>query len=177
MTGCVVWRTIGRLPSNTECASFMFPKSATSGAEYRAALTAGRHKLLKLAKKMPPPNFARITKEGNVGFFDRDRLPKAATSLERTMAKYHSVAFVRPRGKVSKRDLLKLPDDLEGNLRALLNTPPPPHDIPGSRERLRRSRPRSRRRSSAGATRSQPRRACSAFESAPVRGRKAAKKR
>ena len=35
---------------------------------------------------------------------------------------------------MSKRDLLKLPDDLEGNLRALLHTPPPPHDIPGSRK-------------------------------------------
>ena len=44
---------------------FIFPKSATSGAEYRAALTAGRK--CRAAKKMPPPNFARITKEGNVG--------------------------------------------------------------------------------------------------------------
>jgi hypothetical protein len=35
---------------------------------------------------------------------------------------------------VAKRDLLKLPDDLEGNLRKLLHTPPPPHDIPGSRK-------------------------------------------
>jgi hypothetical protein len=35
---------------------------------------------------------------------------------------------------MAKRDLLKLPDDLEGNLRALLRTPPPPHDIPGSRK-------------------------------------------
>jgi hypothetical protein len=35
---------------------------------------------------------------------------------------------------VAKRGLLKLPDDLEGNLRALLHTPPPPHDIPGSRK-------------------------------------------
>ena len=34
---------------------------------------------------------------------------------------------------MSKRNLLKLPDDLEGNLRALLHTPPPPHDVPGSR--------------------------------------------
>lgn len=33
-----------------------------------------------------------------------------------------------------KRDLLKLPDDLEGNLRALLNTPPPPYGTPGSRK-------------------------------------------
>jgi len=35
---------------------------------------------------------------------------------------------------VSKRDLLKLNDDLEGNLRALLGTPPPPHGTPGSRK-------------------------------------------
>jgi hypothetical protein len=35
---------------------------------------------------------------------------------------------------MAKRDLLRLPDDLEGNLRALLNTPPPPHGIPGSRK-------------------------------------------
>lgn len=33
-----------------------------------------------------------------------------------------------------QRNLLKLPDDLEGNLRALLHTPPPPYDIPGSRK-------------------------------------------
>jgi hypothetical protein len=67
---------------------FTFPKSYATGAEYRAALTAGRHKLLKLAKKMPPPNFARITKEGNAGFFDRDKLAKTATSVEKTAAKY-----------------------------------------------------------------------------------------
>lgn len=35
---------------------------------------------------------------------------------------------------MTKRDLLKLPDDLEGNLRGLLNTPPPPHSTPGSRK-------------------------------------------
>ncbi len=35
---------------------------------------------------------------------------------------------------MAKHDPLKLPDDLEGNLRALLHTPPPPHDIPGSRK-------------------------------------------
>lgn len=35
---------------------------------------------------------------------------------------------------MAKHDLLKLPNDLEGNLRALLRTPPPPHDIPGSRK-------------------------------------------
>lgn len=35
---------------------------------------------------------------------------------------------------MSKRDLLYLPDDLDGNLRALLNTPPPPAGTPGSRK-------------------------------------------
>lgn len=35
---------------------------------------------------------------------------------------------------MAKRDLLRLPDDLEGNLRALLNTAPPPASIPGSRK-------------------------------------------
>ena len=35
---------------------------------------------------------------------------------------------------MAKRDLLKLPDDLEGNLRALLHTPPPPAGTPGSRK-------------------------------------------
>ena len=33
-----------------------------------------------------------------------------------------------------KRDLLTLPDDLDGNLRALLSTPPPPAGTPGSRK-------------------------------------------
>jgi len=35
---------------------------------------------------------------------------------------------------MSKRDLLKLPDDLESNLKALLDTPPPPAGTPGSRK-------------------------------------------
>ena len=35
---------------------------------------------------------------------------------------------------MSKRDLLKLPDDFEGNMRALLATPPAPHDTTGSRK-------------------------------------------
>ena len=35
---------------------------------------------------------------------------------------------------MAKRDLLRLSDDLEGNLRALLSTPPPPHGTPGSRK-------------------------------------------
>ncbi len=35
---------------------------------------------------------------------------------------------------MSKRDLLKLPDDFEGNVRALLGTPPAPHGTAGSRK-------------------------------------------
>ena len=35
---------------------------------------------------------------------------------------------------MTKRDLLKLNDDLDGNLRALLSTPPPPAGTPGSRK-------------------------------------------
>lgn len=35
---------------------------------------------------------------------------------------------------MAKDDLLKMPDDLEGNLRALLGTPPAPHDTTGSRK-------------------------------------------
>jgi hypothetical protein len=47
---------------------------------------------------------------------------------------------------MSKRDLLKLPDDLEGNLRALLHTPPPPHDIPGSRKAAPKLKQKQKRR-------------------------------
>ena len=47
-----------------------------------------------------------------------------------------------------KRDLLKLPDDLEGNLRALLKTPPPPHGTPGSRKAAPKppAKPKKKRR-------------------------------
>jgi hypothetical protein len=79
---------------------------------------------------------------------------------------------------VAKHDLLKLPDDLEGNLRALLNTPPPPHDIPGSRKAAPKppAKPKKKRRRPTG-----PKAATGtyAYESAPVvtRKRKVAKKR
>jgi hypothetical protein len=35
---------------------------------------------------------------------------------------------------MSKRDLLKLPDDFDANVRALLGTPPAPHHTAGSRK-------------------------------------------
>lgn len=35
---------------------------------------------------------------------------------------------------MAKRELLKLPDDFEANVRALLGTPPAPHDTAGSRK-------------------------------------------
>jgi len=79
---------------------------------------------------------------------------------------------------MSKRDLLKLPDDLEGNLRALLRTPPPPHDIPGSRKAAPKPPPKARkkqRKRSAVLAKA----GTYAYEMAPVltRKKKAAKKR
>ena len=66
-----------------------------------------------------------------------------------------------------KRDLLKLPDDLEANLRALLHTPPPPHDIPGSRRAAPKPKPKARKKQR---KRGAPRAATGtyAYESAPV---------
>ena len=78
---------------------------------------------------------------------------------------------------MAKRDLLKLPDDLEGNLRALLQTPPPPAGTPGSRKAIpkppkpkkKAKRRRYAKPASAGTY---------AYESAPVATqRKKAKKR
>lgn len=46
---------------------------------------------------------------------------------------------------MAKRDLLKLPDDLDGNLRALLNTAPPPHSTPGSRKVAPKAAPEAER--------------------------------
>lgn len=72
---------------------FCFPRSYVSGAEYRSALTAGRYKLLHYARKMPPPNFARITREGTVGFFERDKTKPGASSRDRTRVKYPGVSI------------------------------------------------------------------------------------
>ena len=51
---------------------------------------------------------------------------------------------------MAKRDLLKLPDDFEANMRALLATPPAPHGTAGSRkaepkppEKLKRKKKRA----------------------------------
>jgi hypothetical protein len=79
---------------------------------------------------------------------------------------------------MAKRDLLKLPDDLEGNLRALLNTPPPPYGTPGSRKAAPKPpmKPKAKRRRPTG-----PKAATGtyAYENAPVVSRKrtTAKKR
>jgi hypothetical protein len=81
---------------------------------------------------------------------------------------------------MAKRDLLKFHDDLEGNLRALLHTPPPPHDIPGSRKAAPKPPKKKRRRRYAKPAPT----GTYAYESAPVlkdgaraKKRKAAKKR
>jgi len=78
---------------------------------------------------------------------------------------------------MSKRDLLKLPDDLEGNLRALLHTPPPPHDIPGSRKAAPKPKPKKKQRKRYAKPAPT---GTYAYESAPVvtrKKRKAARKR
>jgi hypothetical protein len=77
---------------------------------------------------------------------------------------------------MAKHDLLKLPDDFEGNLRALLATPPAPHDTPGSRKAATpkpKKKTKRRRYAKPAPT------GTYAYESAPVvtRKRKAAKKR
>jgi hypothetical protein len=77
---------------------------------------------------------------------------------------------------MAKHDLLKLPDDFEGNLRALLATPPAPHDTTGSRKAAppKLKKKAKRRRYAKPAPKG-----TYAYESAPVvtRKRKAAKKR
>ncbi len=70
---------------------------------------------------------------------------------------------------MAKHDLLKLPDDLDSNLRALLHTPPPPHDIPGSRKAApkppAKTKQRKRRKPSPSRT---AKAGTYAYESAPV---------
>jgi hypothetical protein len=80
---------------------------------------------------------------------------------------------------MANRDLLKLPDDFEGNMRALLATPPAPHGTAGSRKAAPKPPPRAKKK------RRKPTAAAGtyAYESAPVlkegartKKRKAAKK-
>ena len=77
---------------------------------------------------------------------------------------------------MAKRDLLKLPDDFEGNMRALLATPPAPPGTEGSRKAIPKPPRKARKR-----RKPKPPKVAGryAYESAPVvtRKRKAAKKR
>jgi len=70
---------------------------------------------------------------------------------------------------------LKLPNDFEGNVRALLATPPAPHGTAGSRKAAPKPppKPKKKRRKKVGPTATV---GTYAYESAPVK-RKAAKKR
>lgn len=76
---------------------------------------------------------------------------------------------------MAKSDLLKLPDDFESNMRALLRTPPAPHDTAGSRKAAPKPppKPKKKRRKKVGP---KAKVGTYAYESAPVK-RKAAKKR
>ena len=74
---------------------------------------------------------------------------------------------------MAKRDLLKLPNDLEGNLRALLATPPAPHGTEGSRKAAPpKPKKKAKRRRSAPAAPV----GTYAYESATVMTRRKAKK-
>jgi hypothetical protein len=75
--------------------------------------------------------------------------------------------------------LLKLPDDLEGNLRALLRTPPPPAGTPGSRKAAPKP-PAKPKKKGYKRTGKGPPVGTYAYEAAPVRDgrkRKVGKKR
>jgi hypothetical protein len=77
---------------------------------------------------------------------------------------------------MGKHDLLKLPDDFEGNMRALLATPPAPAGTAGSRKVAPKPEKKARKRRK----QKPPKKAGTyAYESAPVlkAGRKAKKKR
>jgi hypothetical protein len=68
---------------------------------------------------------------------------------------------------MAKRDVLKLPDDFEGNMRALLATPPAPHGTAGSRKAAPKPPKKAKQR-----RRNAPRAPVGtyAYESAPVKG-------
>ena len=75
---------------------------------------------------------------------------------------------------MAKLDLLKLPDDFEGNMRALLATPPAPQGTMGSRKAAPKvaPKPRTKRKPKP------PKKAGTyAYESAPVKKAKKAKRR
>lgn len=82
---------------------------------------------------------------------------------------------------MSKRDLLKLPDDFEGNVRALLFTPPAPHGTAGSRKAAPKPPAKPKKRTARKRIIPPSQRAATgsyAYEMAPVKTkRKAAKKR
>ena len=70
---------------------------------------------------------------------------------------------------MAKHDLLKLPDDFEGNMRALLATPPAPAGTAGSRKVIPKPPKKKRKRRSP----KPPKVAGTyAYESAPVMTRK-----
>lgn len=81
---------------------------------------------------------------------------------------------------MAKRDLLKLPDDFEGNLRALLATPPAPHGTAGSRKVQPKPPAKPKKKGKRRPTGPKAATGTYAYESAPVvkrKKRKAAKKR
>lgn len=81
---------------------------------------------------------------------------------------------------MAKRDLLKLPDDLDANLRMMLRTAPPPAGTPGSRKAAPKPPPKPKKKAKRRPTGPKAPVGTYAYEDAPVQVRakkKAAKKR
>jgi hypothetical protein len=80
---------------------------------------------------------------------------------------------------MAKRDLLKLPDDFEGNMRALLATPPAPAGTAGSRKAIPKPPKKAKKKTKRRRYAKPAATGTYAYESAPVqaRKRKAGKKR
>jgi hypothetical protein len=80
---------------------------------------------------------------------------------------------------MAKRDLLKLPDDFDANVKALLGTPPPPPGTPGSRKAMPKPPAKPKKKNKRKRYAKPAATGTYAYESVPVRAkkRKAAKKR
>ena len=72
---------------------------------------------------------------------------------------------------MAKRDLLKLPDDFEGNMRALLATPPAPPGTAGSRKAIPKP-PKPKKKAKRRRYAKPAAAGTYAYESAPVATRK-----
>jgi hypothetical protein len=62
---------------------FLFAVGHHQGVEYRAALVAARHRIVRLARKTPGPFFARVTLAGEVFLLEDAEVDAARLENER----------------------------------------------------------------------------------------------